>query len=394
MPRTAARLLSLLSLLQSRREWSGAELAAHLAVTPRTVRNDMARLRELGYAVQGIRGGGGGYRLGAAGAALPPLLLDPDEATAVAVGLRTGVGCIIGGMEETSLRALAKLEQILPSRSRLRVRNLNRYTVPLPTNHPMPIIDPTLLTQMAGLCHQRERLRFSYAASRPGAELARDSLTRHDVEPYRLTNRQHRWYLLGYDLTDNRWAVFRVDQMHPRSPTGPRFAPRDLPDRDIANYIADHIDQPISPHTAIVTLHAPAEDLIGQIAPAEGTIEPVDEHTCTLHVGAQSLKTIALAIGRLDVDFTIVTPPELRQEVSDLASRYARAVARMAPPDPTDRGEPTQEPASSCSSRKTPEMTTPGPAITGPGVADVLRHHIGRADSVFHQDIGNASLKT
>lgn len=331
MARTAARLLSLLSLLQSRREWSSTELATHLGVTTRTVRNDVARLRELGYAVQGVRGGGGGYRLGASGAALPPLLLDPDEATAVAVGLRTGVNCIIGGMEETSLRALAKLEQILPSRSRLRVRNLNRYTVPLPSNHPLPIIDPSQLTQMAGLCHQRERLRFSYV-NRPGAGPASDSSTRHDVEPYRLTNRQHRWYLLGYDLTNDRWAVFRVDQMHPRSPTGPPFAPRELPDDDIATYIADHIDQPISPYTAIVTLHAPAADLVDQIMPAEGTIEPIDEHTCTLHIGAQHLRTIALAIGRLDVDFTIVAPIELRQEVSDLARRYASAAARGTPP--------------------------------------------------------------
>lgn len=298
------------------------------------MRNDIARLRDLGYAVEGVRGGGGGYRLGAAGGALPPLLLDPDEATAVAVGLRTGINCIIGGMEETSLRALAKLEQILPSRSRLRVRNLNRYTVPLPSNHPMRITDPGLLVQITGLCHQREVLRFSHPDVGMGPEQD-DSLTRYEVEPYRLVNRQHRWYLLAYDLTGDRWAVFRVDQMHPRSPTGPRFLPRDLPDHDLATYIIDHIDPATSRHTAIVTLHAPAEDLTDQIMPAEGFIEPVDDLTCRLHVGAQSTRTIALILGRLDVDFTVSAPPELHQDVCDLANRYARSVATA--PDP-DRG--------------------------------------------------------
>ena len=327
MPGSAARLLSLLSLLQSPRARTGAELAARLDVSARTVRYDIERLRELGYAVEGARGGDGGYRLGASGAALPPLLLGSDEATAVAVGLRTGVNCIIGGMEETSLRALAKLEQILPSRARLLMRNLNRYTVPLPSNHPAPIIDPTLLTQIAGLCHSRERLRFSYGENHREGDHDRGTSTRRDIEPYRLTNREHRWYLLGYDLADDRWAVFRVDQMRPHSPTGPRFTPRELPDHDLATYIASRVDQPVSRHTATVTLHAPAERVRDQIMPAEGTIEPLDERTCTLRIAAENLKTIALVLGRLDVDFTIDTSAELRQEVSELASRYARSVA-------------------------------------------------------------------
>lgn len=336
MPGTAARLLSLLSLLQSPHARTGAELAAHLEVSARTVRYDIERLRELGYPVEAARGGEGGYRLGASGTAIPPLLLDPDEATAVAVGLRTGVNCIIGGMEETSLRALGKLEQILPSRARLRVRNLNRYTVPLPSNHPMPILDPTLLTQIAALCHSQERLRFSYRENGPAAEPDRDPPTRHDVEPHRLINRQHRWYLLGFDATEDQWAVFRVDQMRPHSPTGPRFTPRDPPDQDLMTYIAHHDGQPVSRHVATVTVHAPAERLRDQVMPAEGTIEPIDEHTCTLHVGAESPKTIALILGRLDVDFTITTPPELRQEVSELARRYIRALATPAGPESAD----------------------------------------------------------
>lgn len=336
MPSTAARLLSLMSLLQSPRARTGAELATHLGVSARTVRYDIERLRELGYAVEAARGGEGGYRLGASGAALPPLLLDSEEATAVAVGLRTGVNCIIGGMEETSLRALGKLEQILPSRSRLRVRNLNRYTVPLPSNHPMPIMDPTLLTQIAGLCHSRERLRFSYRCNGPEAEHGRDTPTRHDVEPHRLINQQHRWYLLGFDLTEDQWGVFRVDRMRPRSPTGPRFTPREPPDHELVTHLANHVDQPVWRHTATVTMHAPAERLRDQIMPAEGRIEPLDEHSCALHIGAESPKTIALILGRLGVDFTITTPPELRQEVSELARRYTRALATLAGPAAAD----------------------------------------------------------
>ena len=146
-------------------------------------------------------------------------------------------------------------------------------------------------------------------------------------------NRQHRWYLLAFDLTEDQWRVFRVDQMWPRPPSGPRFAPRDPPHHDLVAYVAHHVDQPVSRHTATVTVHAPAESLHDQVAPAEGTIEPIDESTCELHIGAESLRTIALVLGRLDVEFTITTPPELRQEVADLARRYTRAVATAAGPE-------------------------------------------------------------
>src|SRR4051794_15426165 len=162
MSDTASRLLTLLSLLQARRSWTGSELAERLEVSARTVRNDVERLRSLGYDVHASPGMPGGYRLGAGGTSIPPLVLDAGEAVAVAVGLRTGVNCIIGGMEETSVRALAKLESVLPTKVRQRVRNLNRYTVPLPGSRPVPFVDPELLTMLAGSCDLRERLRFWY----------------------------------------------------------------------------------------------------------------------------------------------------------------------------------------------------------------------------------------
>ncbi|WP_029138522.1 helix-turn-helix transcriptional regulator [Nakamurella lactea] len=357
MPQTAVRLLSLLSLLQCQRSWTGAELAERLGVSTRTIRNDVERLRELGYSLEGSRGSDGGYRLGAGGSALPPLLLDPEEATAVAVGLRTGINCIIGGMEETSMRALAKLEQTLPSHLRVRVRNLNRYTVPLPLNHPMPIVDPTVLILIVGLCDSRERLRFSYAdaatpaaagsdaagsdaeesdaaesdaeesdAAESDAEESDDSPTRHDVEPYRLINRQHRWYLLAFDVGASSWAVFGVERIQPVLPAGPRFTARELPTDDIATYVAEHGPTRSWRHHARVTLHAPASVVQRRVTSAEGTVEPVDEQSCALQIGAESLTTIALTLGRLGVDFTVVDPPELRAEVRRLADRYARGI--------------------------------------------------------------------
>lgn len=321
MSQTATRMLSLLSLLQGQRRWTGVQLADRLQVSPRTVRNDIERLREIGYAVEAVRGDVGGYRLGAGGSSLPPLLLDAEEAVAVAVGLRTGVNCIIGGMEETSLRALDKLEQVLPARLRDRVRNLNRYTVPLAGSRPVPAVAPELLTLLVGMCHARERIRFWYADT-PGDPADTSS---HEVEPYRLVNRGHRWYLLGFDVVDDVWAIYELDRIRPRTPNGPHFPGRELPAEDVAAYVASRVPETVWRHQGTVTLHAPARDVVGRIAPAEGMVEPVDDHSCTLRIGAESVSTIALVLGRLGVDFTVTDPPELVEEVAGLADRYARA---------------------------------------------------------------------
>lgn len=217
MLETSARLLRLLSLLQAHREWSGADLADRLGVTSRTIRRDVDRLRELGYPVNASPGTGGGYQLGA-GAELPPLLLDDDEAVAVAVGLRTAAGQGIEGIGETSVRALAKLEQVLPSRLRRRVSALNTFTVPMLRGPQPSAVDPGVLTELANACRDGERLRFEY----------RDhggSPTRRNVEPHRLVCTERRWYLVAWDVDRDDWRTFRADRITPTPPHGPRFTP-------------------------------------------------------------------------------------------------------------------------------------------------------------------------
>ncbi|MDQ0602972.1 putative DNA-binding transcriptional regulator YafY [Streptomyces canus] len=223
MLETSARLLRLLSLLQAHRDWSGADLAERLGVTPRTVRRDVDRLRELGYPVNASPGTGGGYQLGA-GAELPPLLLDDDEAVAVAVGLRTAAGQGIEGIGETSVRALAKLEQVLPSRLRRRVGALNAFTVPMLRGPQPSAVDPAVLTELAHLCRDAERLRFAYRSHNGDS-------TRRTVEPHRLVCTERRWYLVAWDLDRDDWRTFRVDRITPKPPHGPRFTPRTTPGR-------------------------------------------------------------------------------------------------------------------------------------------------------------------
>lgn len=346
MSHTAVRLLSLLSLLQTR-EWTGVQLADRLQVSARTVRSDIERLRELGYDVQATRGGVGGYRLGTAGTSVPPLLLDGEEAVAVAVGLRTGVNCIIGGMEEASLRALGKLEQVLPTPLRHRVRNLNRYTVPMPATRPVPVVDPELLTQLAGLCHSQERLRFWYEPS--DQEPASDG---HDVEPYRLINRGHRWYLLGYDVHRCAWQAYEVSSIRPRTPTGPRFTARELPgDAEVTASVPAQRWR----HEATVRVHAAAAHVRHAILPAEGVVTPIDDRSCLLRIGAESISAIALILGRLDAGFTVDSPVELVEQIRTLAERYTRA----APSGParSRTGPPGDQPGRDAVSRSVQPMS-------------------------------------
>ncbi|MFD7630687.1 helix-turn-helix transcriptional regulator [Streptomyces sp. NPDC059851] len=220
MTDTPARLLTLLSLLQTPREWPGSELAERLRVSTRTIRRDIDRLRELGYPVEATLGSEGGYRL-VAGAAMPPLLLDDEEAVAIAVGLRAGAGHAVEGVEEASVRALAKLEQVLPGRLRHRVGALQSATSAV-TRGDGATVDPHTLTTMASAVAGRERLRFAYRA-RDGAG------TRRLVEPYRLVSTGSRWYLVAYDMDREDWRTFRVDRVAEPFATGARFAPRELP---------------------------------------------------------------------------------------------------------------------------------------------------------------------
>ncbi|RZQ60284.1 helix-turn-helix transcriptional regulator [Amycolatopsis suaedae] len=316
MADTSARLLRLLALLQMRREWTGTELAARLEVSGRTVRNDVERLRALGYPVHGTRGSVGGYRLGA-GAQLPPLLLDDDEAVAVAVGLRTAAGGTITGVEETSLRALAKLEQVLPSRLRRRVQALQSVTVPVPRDEPGPRVDADTLTALAAACRDSERLRFDYADHSGNA-------TRRVTEPYRLVTWGRRWYLVAWDVDRADWRTFRVDRITPKLPSGPRFTPRELPG-DVTDRVRRGVSSAAWRHHATVTVHAPATEVAQRINPAVGTVEAIDEHSCLLHTGADSVHTLAVHLGMLDLDFTADGPPELVDLLATLSRRYDRA---------------------------------------------------------------------
>jgi predicted DNA-binding transcriptional regulator YafY len=323
MLETSARLLRLLSLLQTPREWTGAELARRLSVSTRTVRNDVERLRNLGYPVHGARGAVGGYRLGA-GAALPPLLLDDEEAVAVAIGLRTAAGGTITGVEETSLRALAKLEQVLPGRLRRRVDALKRYAEAVPRDDQGPRVDADILNVLAAACRDHERLRFNYQ-SHDGSESQREA------EPYRLVNWGRRWYLVSFDIERADWRTFRVDRLRPRTPTGPRFTPRDLPEEAI-----DQVRRAASSagwrYRAQIVVHTPAEQLAERINTAIGSIAPIDDNHCLLDTGADNIETLAVHLGLLGVDFTVTQPAELVELLRTLADRYHRAT----PPPPQD----------------------------------------------------------
>jgi predicted DNA-binding transcriptional regulator YafY len=320
MLETSARLLRLLSLFQARRYWSGAELSERLEVTARTLRRDVDRLRSLGYPVNSTSGAAGGYQLGA-GATLPPLLLDDDEAVAVAVGLRTAASGTVAGIEEASLRALSKLEQVLPSRLRTRVTALHAFILPLANAG--PTVDAKILSVIAGACRDCEKLSFGYR-SRDGEASMRE------VEPHRLVHTGRRWYLAAWDLSRNNWRTFRVDRIAPKLSTGSRFAPRQPPEGDFAAYVSRSVSYAPHPHQARIVLQASVEMAAERVPPAAGTLEAVDEHTCILHTGATSLDTLSVYLALIGFDFEVREPPELVERVRWLAERFARASLQSA----------------------------------------------------------------
>jgi predicted DNA-binding transcriptional regulator YafY len=322
MLETSARLLKLLSLLQMRREWTGAELADRLEVSGRTIRNDIERLRALGYPVDATRGAVGGYRLGA-GAEMPPLLLDDDEAVAIAIGLSTATAQGISGVEEASLRALSKLEQVLPPRLRRRVDALRSFAIRVPPDEENPQVDAGILQLVANACRDREKQRIAY-------ESHAGTPSRRIVEPHRLVNWGHRWYLVAWDEDRADWRTFRVDRISKADPTGLRFQERDLPAKDITTYIARNVSRAGWRHTARFTVQASAEAVLREINPAVGVVEPIDDHTCILEAGADDLWVMAVYIGTLPFDFTVSEPPELVAHLRVLSERYARATAPPA----------------------------------------------------------------
>ncbi|QCW78069.1 YafY family transcriptional regulator [Streptomyces sp. S6] len=341
---TPARLLKLLSLLQTPREWPGGELAERLDVTPRTIRRDIDRLRELGYPVEASRGSAGGYRL-VAGAALPPLVLDDEEAVAIAVGLRAGAGHAIEGVDEASVRALAKLEQVLPARLRHRVSSLQNATVPL-VRGDGSTIDPRTLTTLASAATGQERLRFAYRSG-DGTE------TRRQVEPYRLVSTGRRWYLVAYDLLREDWRTFRVDRVSEPFATGARFTPRPLPGEsggadgggaeDAARYFARSMAGRQPELRLDVWFAAPAEFVVARLPPTLGVPEPEpgpdgenpggenpggenSGNGCRLRSSCtDSLEWVALRLALVDCEFTVQGPPELVEHLERLGARLTRA---------------------------------------------------------------------
>jgi predicted DNA-binding transcriptional regulator YafY len=317
MSETASRLLELLSLLQARREWPGGELAARLGVSGRTVRRDIERLRQLGYPVRSLTGPAGGYQL-RAGTAMPPLVLDDEEAIAIAVGLRTAARASVAGIEETAVRALVKLEQVLPGHLRRRVGALASSTVTLP---PMgPTVDPRHLTVIAGACRDRERLRFAYR-SRDHAD------SRREVEPHSLVNHRQRWYLVAWDRGREDWRTFRVDRLSNPVTTGVRFQEHTLPGQDPAAFVAQSITSAPTRFEARVTVHAPAEEIASRLRFYGGEVRALDLGTCEYRAGDDNLAWLALRILMLGVDFQVHQPPELVEHMRALASRLERAGA-------------------------------------------------------------------
>jgi len=315
MSQTSSRLLELLSLLQGRRDWMGGELADRLQVSGRTIRRDVERLRELGYPVESLRGPAGGYRL-RAGTAMPPLLLDDDEAIAIAVGLRTAARASVAGIEETAVRALVKLEQVLPAHLRRRVGALGSATTTLPVSG--PTVDPQHLTVIAAACRDSECLRFAYR-SRDLTE------SRRLVEPHSLVNLGRRWYLVAWDRQREDWRSFRVDRLTKPASSGVRFVPRRLPARNAAAYVERSITARPNRFAAVVTLHAPAEEITRRVPARWGAIEPIDARTCEYRTGDEDLGWLAMRIAMLGVDFEVREPPELVEHMRAMASRLGRA---------------------------------------------------------------------
>ncbi|MGE4426082.1 MAG: helix-turn-helix transcriptional regulator [Solirubrobacteraceae bacterium] len=310
-----SRMLRLLSLLQTHRYWAGPELADRLDVSERTLRRDVDRLRELGYPVDAARGAGGGYQL-QAGRQLPPLLLDDEDAVAIAVGLRTAAGGSVAGIEETSVRALAKLQQVLPPKLRRRVEALQSAIAP--TLGPPSSVDADVLATIAQACRDQERLRFGYRR-RDGEQSERT------VEPHRLVNHQRRWYLAAWDARRQDWRTFRVDRIADPQPSGTRFTSRVPPGGDAAAYVRSSIASMPARYEAVVTVFAPAEEIPREAGWFRGEIEPVDDVSCRIRTRADSLSWLTVHLGFLVHDYRIDGPPELVEHVRTCAERMGRA---------------------------------------------------------------------
>ncbi|MEU8728400.1 WYL domain-containing protein [Streptomyces tendae] len=341
MQKTSARLLSLLSLLQARRDWPGAVLGERLDVSPRTLRRDVDRLRELGYPVRAVKGPDGGYRLDA-GTRLPPLLFDDEQAVALAVALRTAAATG-AGIEDGAARALATLRQVMPARLRHRIDALQVTSVARSAPRPQPQADTGVLMALSAAVQAREVLRFDHTPARPSdtADTADTAASApgavpppRRVEPHHLVTRGGRWYLVAWDLDREDWRVFRADRITPRTPTGPRFTPRDLPGKDVAAFLTGRFRGSDGsaewPCRGAAVLHLPASAVSPHAA--DGTVEELGPDRCRLTLGSWSWPSLAAAFCLYDTDIEVVGPPALQEAFAGLAGRCARAAAERPRP--------------------------------------------------------------
>jgi predicted DNA-binding transcriptional regulator YafY len=312
-------MLRLLSLLQTHRYWPGADLSDRLEVSPRTLRRDIDRLRELGYAVDAVRGVSGGYQL-RAGGALPPLLLDDDEAVAIAVGLHTVASGAVAGMEETSVQALTKVIALMPPRLRRRMDALRSQTDGVAWGGG-PVIDAHVLTVLAQACRDDELLTFGYQA--PPRNGQSSDPTHRRVEPFRLVSLGRRWYLVAYDRDRQDWRSFRVDRISEPEATEVRFRPRELPGEDAPSFVRAGIKAVGQRYVVRVRLTASAETVEAYVG-RWATVEP-DGPGCVMVMQTDTLDWPLMVLAHLDSDFTVEGPPELVDLVAGAAERFGRA---------------------------------------------------------------------
>ncbi|MDD7963200.1 helix-turn-helix transcriptional regulator [Microbacterium thalli] len=321
---TTSRLLTLLSLLQARRDWPGAVLAARLEVSDRTVRRDIDRLREMGYRIHASLGPDGGYRLDA-GSELPPLLFDEDQTVAVALALQSAPA-VGAGIGEAAIRALATIRQVMPSRLRHRLDALEITTVGRPGDAAPPDVPLEVLVMLADAIRDRQTLRFDYVRGDDDSGADGGAVPPRRAEPHHLVAAGGRWYLVGWDLDRDDWRLYRVDRVHPRIPHGPRFDRRAVPGGDVDAFVSARFrgsDVDAWPCRGTVVVHLPAR----RVRPfaGDGTVTAVDDATCRLEAGSWSWMALAASFGRFDAPMEVVGPPELADAFAALADRYARA---------------------------------------------------------------------
>jgi predicted DNA-binding transcriptional regulator YafY len=336
MPKTSARLLALLSLLQTRRDWPGTLLADRLDVSLRTVRRDVDRLRDLGYPIAAAKGPDGGYRL-SAGTELPPLLFDDEQAVALTIALQIAATTPDSGQAESAARALTTIRQVLPARLRSRVTAVQVTAVERPTTQPSAAVGSDVLLTISAAIRARESLRFDYTPQSGTAQQQRTAhqretaepkgtdqggtTQRRRAEPHQIVTRDGRWYLVAWDLDRDDWRTFRIDRLTLRTPNGPRFASyRELPD------VAGHFQGATCRGTVLLDLPA------AEVAPYvhDGAVEAVGPDRCRLTLSSWSWTGLAAAIARFDADFEVAGPPELTEAFARLAARFTRAATEGA----------------------------------------------------------------